>query len=782
MRRAAGRGLSALGRGLTVPSGPRWRDWGSVLIWAGGAWLGLYLVFYFSGVGSPEVRTAVTDFAYMPLSAIGLATGIRVVLSRAVDRRTRRAWRFIAAAIGCQLLANGAWCWLEAIRHTNPYPSLADIGYLAFIPVLLAGLLTLPARRRSARELAKLGLDLVTVTAAGFMILWYLVLGPEAAAGGSNALATGVTLAYPVGDLVLMFGVAAALLRGTSLASRRSLQLLIAALAAFITADMYYGYLGLHSAFVGGSWPDLFWLTANYLFAASANAQRYWSGRIGSDVAGHTETRPVSRLPYLAVAFGYGLLLIIARGQHLYPLGGMVLGAVALTAAVVLRQLSVLHENRELAVTDNLTGLANRALIRDTLSRALARSKAGGVGVLLIDLDRFKEINDRYGHEAGDAVLVAVARSLRACSRAGDTPGRLGGDEFAIVLEDIEGAGTPAAVAGRVLRALEAPIPFGERHFVVGASVGAAVAESTGITPSDLLHRADVAMYAAKKSRTGGYALYRDGMGTKAAESELRAAMDRGEFVVHYQPILNLADGAVTGLEALVRWQHPTRGTVPPAEFIPAAEESGLIVELGRWVLADACRQMGEWQDRLPLGPDLTLAVNLSPVQVQHAGFVDDVTAVLAEAGFDPGRLVLELTEGALLPGDKSTVDKLEMLRGYGIRIAIDDFGSGFASLGYLNGFPVDVLKIDRSFTAGLGAPGRRSALSEAVVALGERLRLQTVAEGIETVEQLDTLRGLGCPYGQGFYFTQPLDAARTELLLAHSPLATPIAELPAAS
>ena len=758
---------------------PRWRDWGSVATWLAGLWFVLFVCYFFSGLAQEQL-TAVTDFAYLPLNVVAVATGLRVVRSSRVDPGTRKAWRFITLAVMCQFGANTAWFWVETVRHTNPYPSVADIGYLAFIPVLLVGLLVLPTRRRTARERATFSLDVITVVAGGFMILWYLVLGPVIALGGPSAIATMASICYPVGDLVLMFGIAAVLLRGTMEANRRSLQILIVALTAFVVADVYYAYVGVHEGFAGGTWPDLFWLSANFLFAASANAQYHRSTRAVAGLAEGTGFRPVSRLPYAAVAGGYGLLLVIARSEHLYPLGGMIIGAVVLTGAVVLRQFSVLHENRQLAVTDSLTGIANRALMQATLARALTRSRhPGSVAVLLIDLNSFKDINDSLGHEAGDAVLVAVAEYLRSCSRAGDTPGRLGGDEFAVILEDLGGPSDAVAVAERFLRALNIPISARDRKLVVGASIGIALSEA-GIAPSELLHHADVAMYAAKKAGKGRYEVYQPGMGVGLLDSELRHALEQDQFVLHYQPILRLDTGEVAGVEALIRWQHPTRGLVPPGAFIPLAEDSGFIVELGGWVLSEACRQLVDWSRRIPATRAMALNVNLAPRQARHPGLAGDVAATLRATGLEPDRLILELTEGALMPHDTATVEQLQTLHRLGVRIAVDDFGTGYASLSYLNAFPVDVLKIDRTFTSRLTADDRSRLLSEAVVRLGRTLGLQTVAEGIETAEELAVLRRIGCPLGQGFHLARPLEAAGLEPLLTRS---VPWAEgLPTAS
>src|SRR6266542_510177 len=737
----------------TAPGAPagahvrRSRDRGVLACLAGGIGLLAFLAFSLSGAGSDQTRTWVTDVVYIPVEVLAVALAGRASRHRALARRTRLAWRILAAAFACQLFADTAWWWLEAVRGDSvPLPSLADVGYLAFIPVLLAGLLAFPGRPASRQERYKLALDTATVVTGGFMVLWYLVLGPVVTKGGAGFLTLATSVAYPAGDLVLLIGIAEVLLRGPATSSRRPLQILVVGLALFVVADVYYGYVALHQGFIGGSWPDLLWLGTDYLFAVSALEQHRR--------AEHLERRPrkarawhLNHLPYLGVALGYGLLLLIAGGERLYPLGGVLIGAVVLTAMVVLRQITALRENHELVVTDSLTGLVNRVQLRAILDRALARGRGGDrrVAVLLLDLDGFKQINDSLGHETGDDVLVAFADVLRRCVRAGDTAGRLGADEFAVIIEPVYGADDP----------------------------------------DELLHQADLAMYAAKRRGTHGYEVFGhipDDRELRRAqlETDVRLALDREELVVYYQPIVTLHDGNVVGVEALVRWQHPSRGLIPPGEFIPVAEDTGLIQELGAWVLQHAGRQVRAWQERYPGTRPLQLSVNLSPRQVQDPHLVQDVGAILRRIGLDPRTLVLELTENVFMHDTDEAIAKLAALKQLGIRIAIDDFGTGYSSLGYLTHLPVDILKIDRCFIAELGTGSEGSVVVEAVVRLSQALHLDTVAEGIEAANQAEGLRELGCQLGQGYYFAHPLSSeAFEELLEAARAPAAPRADQP---
>jgi diguanylate cyclase (GGDEF)-like protein/PAS domain S-box-containing protein len=417
------------------------------------------------------------------------------------------------------------------------------------------------------------------------------------------------------------------------------------------------------------------------------------------------------------------------------------------------------------AFHDSLTGLSNRAVFRDRVDHALARAARTGVGltVLLLDLDGFKTINDSLGHDAGDELLIAVGSRIRACGRESDTVARLGGDEFAILLEDEGDEARASAVAERILHELAAPYRVGGRDVFVRASIGIASCLAGDANMDELIRNADTAMYAAKSAGKGRYEIFRPVMHERAlaqfeVQADLQRALDRGEFVVHFQPIVDFASRRVTGMEALVRWQHPTRGLLPPIEFIGLAEESGLIVPLGRWVLHEACARAVAWRERYAEAVDLTVSVNLSTRQMLEPDLVAQVREVLGETGLEPSALVLEITEGSLMQDVGTTTVKLRELKELGVRLAIDDFGTGSSSLAYLQRFPIDLLKIDKTFVDEVAArDSQGSALVRAIVELAHTFELETVAEGIEEVEQLDRLRSFGCASGQGYLFARPL-------------------------
>jgi len=423
------------------------------------------------------------------------------------------------------------------------------------------------------------------------------------------------------------------------------------------------------------------------------------------------------------------------------------------------------------AFHDPLTGLANRALFVDRVEHALARGERDGmrVAVLFVDLDDFKTINDSLGHNGGDEVLVAVAGRLRECFRPGDTFARFGGDEFAILVEDTS-LSNATSVAYRIVDALGEPFSIGGREVMIHASVGIEFAEAQGTRTDELLRNADVAMYVAKGKGKARYQLFEPSMHTAALrrleiKADLRRAVEKDEFVLHYQPIVSLNGGALLGMEALVRWNHPERGLLPPLDFISVAEQSGLITPLGRWVLREACRQATKW----PLSnPSISLSVNVSTTQFQQPGLVEDVANALWDSGLDPSILTLEITESVLVHDTDAVIEKLHRLKDFGVKVAIDDFGTGYSSLGYLKRFPIDILKIDKSFIDGVGNGAEEAAIAQAIIKLGESLGLEVVAEGIELPEQIDALQLLRCERGQGFFFSAPVDAETMGGLLAN--------------
>jgi diguanylate cyclase (GGDEF)-like protein/PAS domain S-box-containing protein len=437
-------------------------------------------------------------------------------------------------------------------------------------------------------------------------------------------------------------------------------------------------------------------------------------------------------------------------------IAGMVM-AIDITERKILER-EISHQ----AFHDALTGLPNRSLLFDRLDRALvhAQRHGGSVAILFLDLDDFKVVNDSLGHAVGDLLLVEVAKRLERCVRGDDTIARFGGDEFVVVSELGDGA-TAVEIAERILASFRSPIVIGDRELFVACSIGIALSQAGMVSRSDLLRHADIALYRVKAGGKHSFEIFDHAMHEAAIhrlelERDLRGAVERGEFRLVYQPIIELASGTQLAFEALLRWEHPVRGLVSPSEFVPIAESTGLIIEIGDWVISEACRQLAAWRAAgCPAG--LCMSVNIAARQFLRPDLVDHISASLQAAGLAAEQLIVELTETDVMADPESAAQRLSRLKELGVAIAIDDFGTGYSSLAYLHDFPVDVLKIDRSFVARMGGDPDGTPIVSATIALAHTLGIQVVAEGIETLPVLTTLRNLGCDRGQGYYFSKPL-------------------------
>jgi diguanylate cyclase (GGDEF)-like protein/PAS domain S-box-containing protein len=446
-------------------------------------------------------------------------------------------------------------------------------------------------------------------------------------------------------------------------------------------------------------------------------------------------------------------------------------GVVA-TCRDITQRKSFERELSRLAFTDTLTALPNRALLLDRLTHALARAdrQMRKVAVLFLDLDRFKVVNDSLGHASGDGLLVEVANRIRSCLRSGDTAARLGGDEFTVLLEDVLDESQALEVAERIAEALRVPVLLDGREVFISASIGIALSSPT-IGADQVLRNADLALYRAKADGRSCYALFDPSMEARALErleleTDLRRALDRNELRVYFQPVVNLESELVTELEALVRWDRPGFGIVAPTCFIPIAEETGLIVPIGQWVLEEACRWVARWQAYSADEQPLVVSVNLSARQFQHPDLLADIKRTLRETGVDPRQLKLEITESVVMQDARATIETLQAFKALGIRVAIDDFGTGYSSLSYLKRLPVDTLKIDRSFVNGLGNDAQDTAIVDSVIALARTLQLSVTGEGVETSAQARHLKNVGCDRGQGFLFACPLPPEDVDRLL----------------
>jgi len=453
-------------------------------------------------------------------------------------------------------------------------------------------------------------------------------------------------------------------------------------------------------------------------------------------------------------------------------------------AVIVFHDVSVARaveaEMSHLAQHDTLTKLPNRTLLQDRLGQAITTAGRNGtrIAVLFLDLDGFKHINDSLGHAIGDRLLQSVAKRLLASVRTSDTVSRIGGDEFVVLLSEVAHAGDAGVKAGKILAALNAPLEIDQHNLRVTASIGVTTYPEDGQETAMLIKNADLAMYQAKENGRNNYQFFEKDMNVRALERQsveenLCFALDRDELVMHYQPKISLITGEITGVEALIRWQHPERGLIGPLQFISVAEDCGLMLPIGNWVLRESCRQAKAWQDA-GLRP-IEMAVNVSSVEFRNEDFLEGVRAILEDTGLSPHYLGLELTESVLMQHAEFTVPVLKKLKAMGVRLAIDDFGTGYSSLSYLRQFPIDTLKVDQSFVHGISADTDDATIINAVINMGGNLKHRVIAEGVETVEQVAFLRAHGCDEGQGYYFSRPVPASQfAKLLEAETTLGLP--------
>ncbi|GIE99924.1 putative bifunctional diguanylate cyclase/phosphodiesterase [Paractinoplanes rishiriensis] len=685
------------------------------------------------------------------------AVGLTVAGMRRNRSRRPKSWAGFASglmfcAVGDLVLAAN-----DFLLGYQPFPSWADAAYLIGLVLLTVGLFGL-TRERSVRELARF-LDAGIIATGLGLVYWVAVIVPMVGDLHETSLAYLVTLGYPITAVMLFAVVVPLVLR----LGRRTpcFWLLTFGSAATLGSSAFYslvptlsplagklisgGYLFTYLCYAGAALHptarDPIPGTAGDRFGPSRLALLTASTLLAPAVLLTEGVRRHGQVDWLAAGIGSIILFLLVMAR----LSGFV--------TTVQRQSGQLEA---LAMTDVLTGMANRRMFEERLGPAVER---GAVHLLMLDLDGFKEVNDRLGHAVGDRLLQDVSTRLVGVLREPDLVARMGGDEFAVLLRDLPDDAVDE-IAARVLAALRRPVELADHRLtVVGASLG--IASSPGIDePYELLRRADVAMYAAKRARNGRQHWYAAHLDDEAGErleliEDLRVALETGQLSLAYQPIVSLPDGRVVAVEALIRWQHPVRGAVSPAAFIPIAEQTGIILEVGAWVLRTACVQAVTWRDTLGAEAPGRVSVNVSARQLAEPGFADLVASVLAWTGLDAHHLVLEVTETAVFGGGQA-VRTVQELHELGIKIALDDFGTGHSSLGLLQTVPVDILKVDKSFVETITMAGRHAVIASALIQVSQGLGLSAVAEGVETAEQAAELYRLGYRMAQGFHFGRP--------------------------
>ncbi|GAA2705452.1 putative bifunctional diguanylate cyclase/phosphodiesterase [Actinoplanes palleronii] len=697
-----------------------------------------------------------------------------------LPRPVRSFWRQLQFAAVCLFVASVV-SLLRANNNTGLSPYVG-VPMLVGIGTLMAAFLRLPIGERTTIGWARALLDGATVAVASTLIFWYVVL--DLAPPGTSLVARVAAAVVGVSGVLLLVVIGKAAAAPVSAVHPASLRVLAvaplvdAAGSALLIAGAEQGRLVLSVMalpLVGVS------------LTVAAHLQRRALGAPPQPATGAVRRSLFNLLPFAAVTATAILVITVSAQDMTGRQRTVIIGAVLIAGFVVARQLLSLRENNDalrgirtqqaelerLALTDNLTGLPNRTRFAVALGERIDLCQPATA--LLIDVDDFKMINDTLGPAAGDQLLYHVAQRLREHCKPGELPTRLGGDEFAVLLPSDDPAEVEAAAA-RLLAGLGEPFRLGDQQLLLHASAGIAVA-AAGETADEVQRNADIAMYAAKESGKASWVRFEPQMRQDMAHharlaGELHDAIVRGELRLVYQPVFDLFTGRLHGAEALVRWQHPTRGFVSPGDFIPVAERSGLIVPLGAWVLREACSQLSRWRSEHGAGAVEAINVNVAVRQLREAGFVDEVAAVLSETGLTSQNLILEVTESSVVDGWQVR-ETLQSLHEMGVKLALDDFGTGQSSLSLLRAFPVDVLKLDKSFVDGIadGTDRGRLAVAAAVAQLAEYLQLKAVAEGIESQEQLDRLREMGYRYGQGFFMAKPLPAEECGRLMSAAPL-----------
>ena len=855
------------------------------------------------------VRSMAGDLVFLPAGITVAALALHAARRPGAPPSVRRAWSVLALSFVLFWAGDVIYLVLELIGQAAPGTSPADILYLAYYPVALVGLLSFPRAIASRADRTRFVLDAATVALGGGLVVWYFVLGPLVSGNHADALETMLSIAYPVGDLVLLLGVAVLATRRPDGVPGRVVSLLIAGLVVSLAADVSFGAQSIDGTVQSGGPVDALYMIAWGILGASAHVAA--SRPIGPRPSVESDAPPASVpvLPYLSAALGYGMLIVAVRDTWSPTVLGLILGAGALTGLVIIRQVLTVRQHTALltahvarryearfrslvqdasdiilvvgealeiryaspsaarafgvrtdallgspllervapadrpaverlmadavaargatvtdelrlarddgtvlmvdasirnllddpevrghvlmlrdidarkrleaklakqAFHDPLTGLPARSLFMAEVGRAMTAARATGnqVGVLYLDLDDLGTVNDSLGHEAGDRALREAANRIRAAVGSLRPLGHIAGDEFAVLLAGPASMDGLRRASERLLATFDEPFVVGGVEVVLGASIGMALGGPFD-TREELLRNAGMAMTLAKangKRRCEAFAADMEGTARNRLDigAALRHGLERAEFEVHYQPIVDLANGRAVGAEALVRWRRPMIGLVPPNSFIAIAEECGLIVPIGAWVLEQACLTAASWP-RPVASKAPTVAVNVSARQLDDLGFADVVANVLRRTGLAPARLVLEVTESLMMSHPELLVERLRALKRLGVEIAIDDFGTGYSSLSYLRRLPVDKVKIDRSFVSDLDRSSG-FALVRGIIEMTRSLGLASIAEGIETAAQAATLAAFGCEAGQGFLFGRAVpDGEIADLLGAPS-------------
>jgi diguanylate cyclase len=753
----------------------------------------MYLMACVVAIAAYFVSSAIVQTVIYQALGAGSAVGVFVGVVRFRPEH-KAPWLFIAAGLLALTVADLIYNLYDWVFHiAAPFPSWADVSYLAGYVLIPLGLTLLVRTRHGGFSRSSL-IDGCIVGVGVGVLFWVFFMAPSLRGSDASLISQLVAVAYPIGDVIML--VAAARLALSGGIKSVSFMFLLTGMVAWIAADIAYTQLAVLGTYYGGHPSDAGWLIGYTCFAISGlhPSMSRLSARAGEHqyprrltIALLTTTTLLAPVAYAADVTWFGgtqdyvivassallFVLVITRiGGLLNTLDGTVhhlrtqSRALQTSLAEGERLTKELHHR---ALHDPLTGLANRSLFFDRVEQALkrARRRGGPIVVMLLDLDNFKIVNDSLGHFAGDVLLCEIAARLEGSLRAPDTVARLGGDEFTVLLEDVADPDVAEQVARRVIQELSKPIELESTQVTVGASIGYVFCDvadmGAGTDPERLLRNADTSMYVAKDRGKGQVVRFTSDMHSRVAEhlsrtSELAGALDRNEFELRLQPIVELSTVRTLGIEALVRWRHPQKGLLRPADFLDVAEETGLIVPLGRWITEEACAVIARLNASAVDESGFFVGINMSARQLAQPALLEFVRDCLSEHDVHPGHLMIEVTENTLM-SEPAALDVLAEMRALGVRVAIDDFGTGYSSLAYLRHLPVDVLKMDRQFVADLPDAG---ALAQTIVGLANALEVELIAEGIETEVQAQVLRSMSCSVGQGYLFAHPM--TETEL------------------
>ncbi len=766
-------------------------------------------------VQDENLRMVITDILF-PAANILVVGALFTAAKRSSVFSMRMFWVWVILAIAqlSYTVADSVWGFLETVLAQTPFPSIADVFYLFYYPAFMVGILLLPSRKSSLTERVKSGLDMGVIMITSGLLFWNFLIRPIAISeAGDTMLAQLLSLAYPIGDILLTWALLMLLYRKQKVFHRGVLYLLVATMIVMVITDTIFSYQSMNGMYVSGDLLDIGWFAA-YLLTGLAGILQATTAQVKIEETGTVPKdrskfqAAITHMPYVWVILAFWLISLGYFSELYIDRVFLVIGVGLVIAMVILRQVLSFRENDALnsqlnlalvqvqtqkselektnqeltveiserkraeerlsfdALHDGLTGLPNRVLFMDRLGQAIEYTKRRPdylFSVLFLDLDQFKVVNDSLGHTVGDQLLVAIACQLKLRLRTSDTIARLGGDEFVFLLENILAEGEVTLVANRILNELKSTFVILNHEVHISGSIGIVSSVANYNFPEEVLRDADIAMYRAKATGKARFEIFNTNLRTQAIrrlelENELRYALENQEFELHYQPIITVESNKLTGFEALIRWNHPSNGLIMPADFVPVAEESGLIQSIGEWVLYEACTQMKKWKDAIPSGQSLVINVNISGKQFTQPNFVGLVKGVINQTGLNPSDLKLEITETSLIENSLIANDVFRELSAIGVQLQIDDFGTGYSSLGYLQHFPIHTIKIDRTFVNEMRKGKKGTDIIRAMILMANDLGMDTIAEGVETQDQLRQLKSLACKYVQGYLFAKPMD------------------------